>query len=151
MNIKRLNAPDAKQYATALETCLRLSLKGTIPNDYIRIFAKNKMADLHKYIEAESAYVLGAIDEDDLAGFVWGYIIEKPDERFFHVGYIAVLEEYQGRGVGKKLIAATKKLAAELGCCTIELIVDEQNRRARLLYESNGFTTDRLIMRCRNY
>lgn len=58
------------------------------------------------------------------------------------LGPIAVLPEYQGRGVGSRLIAHTKKLALELGFCAIFLCGDPD------YYSRQGFIpTERLGIR----
>jgi GNAT superfamily N-acetyltransferase len=53
---------------------------------------------------------------------------------------LAVIPEYRGRGVGRKLIAAVEEKARALGCCrvTLEVLADNPARR---LYESMGYVS----------
>lgn len=52
----------------------------------------------------------------------------------------AVLPEYRGHGVGRGLLQAVEKKARELGCCKLTLEVQENNLKARQVYEAAGFT-----------
>lgn len=50
-----------------------------------------------------------------------------------------VLPEFRGRGVGRRLLEAIERRARELGCCRLTLEVQENNHRARAVYNSAGF------------
>jgi len=45
----------------------------------------------------------------------------------------------RGVGIGRQLMAAIEVRARELGCCKLTLEVQENNHRARRLYEAAGF------------
>lgn len=51
---------------------------------------------------------------------------------------IFVLEEYRGRGVGKKMFSFLKQVAKREGCGRIEFTVLKWNRSAQEFYEKNG-------------
>lgn len=53
---------------------------------------------------------------------------------------LAVLPASRGQGVGRALLNAAERLAVQRGCCKLTLEVQEDNRRARILYECFGFT-----------
>lgn len=53
---------------------------------------------------------------------------------------LAVLPEYRGKGIGRALLAAVEDRATKRGCCKITLEVQDDNIRARGLYESFGFS-----------
>lgn len=55
---------------------------------------------------------------------------------------IAVLPEYRGFGLGRKMMAAMADYARENGASVISLEVRESNRVARSLYESCGFAAE---------
>jgi GNAT superfamily N-acetyltransferase len=46
---------------------------------------------------------------------------------------------HRGTGVGRLLLAAIEKRARELGCCRLTLEVQENNHRARSVYDAAGF------------
>jgi len=53
---------------------------------------------------------------------------------------LAVIPEYRGRGVGRKLLTAVEEKARSLGCTKVTLEVLEANP-ARKLYESMGYAS----------
>ena len=53
---------------------------------------------------------------------------------------LAVVPTSRGRGVGRALLAAVERRAIQRGCCQLTLAVQEDNGRARNLYESVGFS-----------
>ncbi len=52
---------------------------------------------------------------------------------------LAVLPTYRGRGVGRALLVEAEKQARSRGCCKLTLEVQDDNARARSLYERFGF------------
>jgi ribosomal protein S18 acetylase RimI-like enzyme len=52
---------------------------------------------------------------------------------------LAVLPEWRGQGVGRALLTGAEQRARREGCCKLTLEVQEDNLRARGLYESFGF------------
>ena len=50
-----------------------------------------------------------------------------------------VIPELRGTGIGKKLLLAVETAAREKGCCKLTLEVQENNRRARAIYQAFGF------------
>jgi GNAT superfamily N-acetyltransferase len=52
---------------------------------------------------------------------------------------LAVLPRFQGRGIGRSLLAAAEERARACGCCKLTLEVREDNHRARKLYFERGF------------
>jgi len=53
---------------------------------------------------------------------------------------LAVLPGHRGQGIGQQLLRAVELKARELGCCKVTLEVQENNVRARRVYEAAGFT-----------
>lgn len=52
---------------------------------------------------------------------------------------LAVVPAWRGRGVGRALLSAAEARARRRGCCKLTLEVQDENRRARVLYERFGF------------
>lgn len=52
---------------------------------------------------------------------------------------LAVVPDCRGQGVGRKLLAEAERQAVARGCCKLTLEVQDDNLRARGLYESFGF------------
>jgi GNAT superfamily N-acetyltransferase len=52
---------------------------------------------------------------------------------------LAVLPQYQGKGVGPALLEAVEERARRKGCCKLTLEVLDDNSRARAVYRRFGF------------
>lgn len=52
---------------------------------------------------------------------------------------LAVVPGYRGKGVGRALLSAVEEQARRNGCCKLTLEVQDDNGRARALYQSFGF------------
>lgn len=50
----------------------------------------------------------------------------------------AILSEHRGKGLARQLLDAVEARARELGCCKVTLEVQENNVRARRVYERSG-------------
>jgi GNAT superfamily N-acetyltransferase len=57
-----------------------------------------------------------------------------------NISDLAVLHEYRGRGIARKLLDAVERKARALGCCKITLEVQENNKTARRIYALAGFS-----------
>ena len=55
---------------------------------------------------------------------------------------LLVLDEYRGRGVGRRLIAAVAQVAQERGWSTLRWITAHDNAQAQLLYDGMATKTD---------
>ncbi len=53
---------------------------------------------------------------------------------------LAVLPEYRGKGIGRRLLGAVEEHALQRGCCKLTLEVQDDNQPARGLYHAFGFT-----------
>ncbi len=62
-----------------------------------------------------------------------------------HIEDFAVLSEYRGRGIGRRLLEAVEKKAVEMGCCKLTLQVQENNQRAREVYDAVGFARSEYV------
>ena len=53
---------------------------------------------------------------------------------------LAVLPEWRGKGIGRKLLGAAEDRARRRGCCRLTLEAQDDNGRALALYRSFGFS-----------
>ena len=58
------------------------------------------------------------------------------------VGNLAVLTQFQGRGIARRLLARAEELARRLGLARLALTVDLGNPRARHIYISAGYRVE---------
>jgi len=85
-------------------------------------------------------FLLHHID-DQLAGFCWMKVHDKPKERIGEIYVIAVSPSFQGRELGARLAIAGLTHCANIGCNVGMLYVDADNTPARKMYENLGFVT----------
>ena len=52
---------------------------------------------------------------------------------------VTLLPQYRGQGIGKALLAAAEEHARQRNCCKLTLEVQDDNARARALYQRFGF------------
>ncbi len=81
------------------------------------------------------ARYLVAVEDEKIIGFAGAWIVL--DEA--HITNIAVLKEYRGRGIGRKLTQALLQYCANLGVVYATLEVRKSNAVAQTLYQSLGF------------
>jgi ribosomal protein S18 acetylase RimI-like enzyme len=53
---------------------------------------------------------------------------------------LAILPEHRGQGIGRQLLAEVERRARDMGCCKLTLEVQENNHRARGVYQASGFS-----------
>ncbi|GFZ90505.1 N-acetyltransferase [Paenibacillus marchantiophytorum] len=63
----------------------------------------------------------------------------------YYLDSIAVHADYQGRGIGTKLLRLFEQQAAELGHDKIMLLVDLENTAAKALYVKMGYKEDGVV------
>lgn len=66
--------------------------------------------------------------------------------RYLEVDELAVLVEYRGQGIGRRLMETAERIAAERNIYTIELDVWQANAQAVAFYEKLGYRTIRRRM-----
>lgn len=81
---------------------------------------------------------------DKIVGYL-SYIIKKRHTSKLDVDQFVILEQYRGRGLGKKLMEESKKIAMENGCNRIELNCWLFNENALAMYEHIGYVRQRIM------
>jgi ribosomal protein S18 acetylase RimI-like enzyme len=104
---------------------------------------------LLEFVFGQSHVFLVAEESGVRAGFVL-LVDTMPDEvtrmpQGF-IAYMAVEPSAQGRGIGKRLLAAAEDEARRRGLPYMGLMVTEDNAAARALYESAGYLTERRLL-----
>ena len=84
------------------------------------------------------------LDNDRIVGYL-SYKIKKHHTSKLDVDQLVILEQYRGKGLGRKLVEESKKIAIENGCDRIELNCWLFNENALAMYEHIGFVTQRIM------
>ncbi len=92
---------------------------------------------------SSSDYIDGGLmliyHKDKPVGIIRGTADEFENSPAMNIGPIAILPEYQGRGLGRILLRATINFGIENNYSTIVLGVNAENEKARDLYIQEGF------------
>jgi ribosomal protein S18 acetylase RimI-like enzyme len=77
-----------------------------------------------------------------VAGEIVGTALGAFDGRRGYVYHLAVLPSFQGRGIGKLLLAELERRLAALGCAKMNLTVNPRNTGAIDFYKRLGFNRE---------
>ena len=86
-------------------------------------------------VNSDHAFIMVALDDDDIAGFAVFYLTPPESE----LPDIVVAEAYRGQGFGKALLSESLVALKKKGIDTIYLEVRVSNTPARNLYSHIGF------------
>ena len=98
-----------------------------------------------------STYDIEIVDEEEKDGsrFFWicqgderigiVVLIEQEEKKCLDIDMIGICQEWRGKGLGRRALAACENLAADRGLESLSLIVADSNRAAAQLYGSYGF------------
>ncbi|MGI6742448.1 MAG: GNAT family N-acetyltransferase [Eubacteriales bacterium] len=100
-----------------------------------------------KYLKRNPSTSFVALDGNKIAGV----IMAGHDGRRGYIYHTAVLPEYRGNYIGKKLVVLAMSALEKEGINKVALVVYENNKIGNKFWESQGFTTrDDLIYRNKN-
>ena len=97
---------------------------------------RNRPPDEHNLLEAASEYGWRKVIK--LLFGLW-ILTSKPKTGECYIGHIAVKPEFQGKGIGTKLLEFGTELAHKKGFEKLTLYVSSSNKGAIKLYEKLGF------------
>lgn len=94
--------------------------------------------------KADAVLLVAEIHSEGMVGIAYAEtgVDYFTGERHGHLAIIAVTESGEGRGVGRALLAAVERWAAERGYRYLTLNVFAENARARHVYERAGYAPD---------
>ncbi len=110
------------------------------------IFANVPDEDLKKNLiqNFDRLTTIVILDDERIAGYL-SYKIKKHHTGKLYVDQLVILEQYRGKGLGKKLMDEVKKIAKENNCDRIELNCWLFNENALAMYEHIGYNRQRII------
>ena len=98
--------------------------------------------DLIKNFENLSTLVI--LDNDNIVGYL-SYIIKERHTKKLDVDQLVIMEQYRGKGLGKKLMEEVRNIALKNSCDRNELNCWLFNENALAMYEHIGFDRQRII------
>lgn len=147
LRIVQLSEDEVRTHRTTLhelmQICMRESFGAPAPDHWVG----EKLDGLREYLRAGKAVLLGALEGEELQGFLWGYETQELCGANFHIAYVAVLPAFRKRGAGAALMRAAEDRAREMGLPGMELIVSAGNQTARRFYAAQAYEQTRVIMK----
>ena len=100
-----------------------------------------KKIDLDVYTEKLINYADFSVykEGNEIIGLVAGYISNSVDDKSY-ISMVSVLEEMQGKGIGKRVVADFIEKSAALGKKAVHLYAVRENTPAIKMYKSLGFS-----------
>ncbi|HET6890101.1 MAG TPA: GNAT family N-acetyltransferase, partial [Pyrinomonadaceae bacterium] len=126
-----------QHYITAI---LALRLQLSKESKYVNTStAKRELENIKNATDPEGIYQLVLYKGKPVAICIAYY--EKDADGFSrtHIGLIAVLKQHAGNGIATKMMQNVFDWAAEMGCYSVTLYVNEDNPAARSLYNKMAF------------
>jgi ribosomal protein S18 acetylase RimI-like enzyme len=95
---------------------------------------------MKKFLCDEKNYMLVCKVGDELAGFAYGYELQRFDGRknMMYMHQVEVVPQFQRQGIGTKLIEAFITICKDRDCGRLFLITNKSNMPAINLYKSSG-------------
>ncbi|OLD12889.1 MAG: hypothetical protein AUI50_08230 [Crenarchaeota archaeon 13_1_40CM_2_52_14] len=130
-----------------VDTIVRHSTKSDLPNieGHYGLLdnAGDPFCDVTRIQEVRFDWLVIAEVAGEYAGFLYWHLGEKPFfapsiGKFAHIREVQVVEKFQQRGIGRKLIVYALERLKALGTRDIFLATAETNDAARHLYENLG-------------
>lgn len=118
----------------------------SIEKDFLFDVEKQKKG-LSTLLDTEQAVVLVADAEGKAVGMCTGQIVVSTAEGgpSVLVEDVTVAKEFQGQGIGKKLMSEIESWARKRGATRLQLLADQHNTAAISFYEKIGWTGTNLI------
>ena len=91
--------------------------------------------------EHPTAYILLAFADEQPVGIAVSFFAFSTFQAspLVNIHDLAVVPAWRGKGIGRALLSAVETYARERGCCKLTLEVQDDNVRARSVYQSCGF------------
>lgn len=143
--IKELTYDEYIRYYDVIEVYLvqkyQKEFKGSREN--VQRLIDQKLDALKTYLKKGNAFLIGAIEEDQLVGFIWLYQHEYFEEKRLHLNELMVKEDHRRKGIGGALLKEAENKALSLGIEVLDLVVSENNVIALNIYDKMGYVSER--------
>ena len=139
MIVRRAEISDAKQIAKVHVDSWRTTYKGIIPDDVLDSLSYQKREERWAIIIPNDFVFVAETKEGESVGFSTGAKERSGNYKgyFGEISSIYILEEHQGKGLGKSLVKPIIQELEKLEIYSMIVLVLEDND-SRLFYESLG-------------
>ncbi|MDH5266538.1 MAG: GNAT family N-acetyltransferase [Candidatus Bathyarchaeota archaeon] len=103
---------------------------------------------LEKLLATENYVILVAELHRKIVGFIDYYILPSVWEKWNEatINYLFIHKDYQGRGIGSKLLKEVIKQTDKMGIMELHVGTEKENKRAIHLYKKHGFLKEYLLL-----
>ncbi|WP_277809714.1 GNAT family N-acetyltransferase [Chromohalobacter canadensis] len=122
----------------ALETDLA-DIQSCARRAYAKYIGRMEREPAPMQADFSSQIAEGCVDVATCESQFVGYVVFYPEGDHLHLENIAVLPEYSGRGVGKRLIEYVEHAAKEAGYEAVELYTNEAMTENLAMYPKIGY------------
>lgn len=132
---------------------MNIIIRDCMPQDYVHIYLLNKIEMGYEYPEEKTKEKLERLLTDDnhkiyvavVDNKTVGYIHANNYDllyspHFKNIMGLAVLSDYQGNGIGKKLLESVEKWAKSTGAYGVRLVSGSTRVGAHEFYKNCGYT-----------
>lgn len=144
-HITKASVSTLKEYQSEIKDLMTESWQISFPNLVLeKSNIQERFDKLVDYLENNTGFVLIAIEEGKLQGYIWYFITTN---NRIHVNQIITSPNSRGKGIGTKLMETLYEEAAALDISEIELYVTSSNEGAIQFYERENFKSERILLK----
>ncbi|MGL4567674.1 MAG: GNAT family N-acetyltransferase [Fusobacteriaceae bacterium] len=138
MMIRDLTLADEK-YRKEIKTLIEIAYRESFHNlENINEISEKKTDEFFNYIKVGKARCLIAV-ENELIGMCWYFFKDEDEKKICHINQLAVLENFQGRGIATQFLDCLEKICLDNGVDELQLNVGAENIRGIKFYEKKNF------------
>ncbi len=146
--VRILDVRDIERYRARFIYYIFDSFKNTLYMDTYTIKdAEDKYGDLLLHASHKKAIVCGAIEDNELIGFIWAYKYPfRDDHSRLYISILHIDEEYRSMNIGSQLLFEIEAYARQEKIHAIYLHAEAFNTGALRFYQRNGYEFERIQM-----
>lgn len=146
MNIRKAVLEDAEGIAKVHVDSWRTTYKGIVPDSFLENMSYAEREELWKKVISESAVLVAENEEGHIIGFASGGKERSGDYPVFQgeLSAIYLLEDAQGKGVGKKLLEEIMSVLKDQGLTSMLVFVLKENPATHFYQALGGEIVDEI-------
>lgn len=112
---------------------------------HVKVAQSLEFEAINRALKYEKSAVLGAFNRKNCIGFIWAKLEQQHKQVKIH--NLFVVEAFRNQGIASRLKEEIERWAIENNASSIVTTVDSKNEAMIHINQSNGYQTEKLIMR----